>query len=280
MAKPKPLSPLQRLAQHDPEGRAEIANVACLCIATTQRSGSTMVSKEIGATRVMGAPSELVQGLLVNMRRGEDLPSVADWIEKGMTRDTGVFGLKIMVSQLPLLGAWITDSREATEILANEKTASQQLSEAALAFLRQSQKTVFLRLDREDSFAQAYSRLRARKSGLYHQFASGKTQGRHEAKAFSPEDMNITEICSELTQLLTEKDDLARFLPEGAADVQVLRYEKVVEQGPGYLDDIVAAFDGRIPAVETVGQKTTKIVDNEELDRAKTLFKQALWIDR
>lgn len=185
------------------------------CIASTPRSGSTLLSRTLEATQLAGVPMEYFNNSFMgawqrlNSGRTIHLESYLAELESRRTTSNGVFGIKAHWSQL--------------HSLANQ--AKVPLSTLAHATVGKC--TKFIQINRRDKLAQAISLHIANKIKVYHSdqlfLRNAENVAAFDAAAIS---VNIT-------RLFMDEANWSTYIKERGLDVMEVIYEDLVADHAG-----------------------------------------------
>jgi LPS sulfotransferase NodH len=236
-------------------------SVASYVLCGTPRSGSTLLCEMVAATGVAGRPNSYF--------RQEDVEAWADaWgvphprgiEDPGFDRDdlaamrregsagTGVFGLRLMWASVADAG------RHLGRALGTERDLAQSL-EAAFG------PTLFVHVSRNDKVAQAISRLRAERSGLWHLAADGSVlEGTTSPRPVAYDGARIAELVAELHS--DEAAWRAFFAERGIVPLRLV-YEEVTADPQAAVASILVALGLDPEPARRTPVKTAKLADEE-----------------
>ncbi|MFZ9201008.1 MAG: Stf0 family sulfotransferase [Opitutales bacterium] len=200
-------------AEHDARGGARAPSLR-YCIASTPRSGSTLLSRTLEATGLAGVPMEYLNpafiGGWVRLHRGQPVKLaqyLAD-IESRRTTANGVFGLKLHWAQVRYLAA--SGKQPVTDV-------------ARLAVGAHDR---FILINRRDKLSQAISLHIANHTKVYHsdQLALRETKTEPAFDAAS--------ISAHIARLFAEEADWRAYLrARGAPCIEVFYEDLVADHG-------------------------------------------------
>ncbi|MEM7345400.1 MAG: Stf0 family sulfotransferase [Chloroflexota bacterium] len=236
-------------------------------ICATPRSGTTLLCDLLADTGVVGRPDSFFRLASMHSWWAEHLGvSVAEWqgehafdqaylsaiLQEG-AGGTQVFGMRVMwrdfgnlVQRLDLLYPGLSSDRARFE--------------AAFGPMR------FVYLSREDKVAQAISRVKAERSGLWHIDADGKERERIKVGQTPTYDARV--IAEQVAAY--EQHDAAwlNWFTQQTINPVRITYEALADNPQATLAIILSAL-GLDPAIaETVKPKTAKLADNESREWA------------
>ncbi|WP_170317579.1 Stf0 family sulfotransferase [Paroceanicella profunda] len=233
-----------------------------MIILASQRCGSTLITEDIAATGRMGRPDE---HLLPLLRAAPDAP-LPDFFAQGMCDDC--FGAKVMIGQFEGFGAYLDAPRRALSLLDAGDRAG-----LAADFLsgieRRFDPVTWLWISRRDRFAQAYSRLRARATGVYHHRQSG---GPLRQRPPVTTEITPATLHEEMGRIAADDAFFARTVARcGIAPLHIV-YEDYLAEPEACFAAISrhAGLDLSRPAERAT--RTEKIVDTPELEAARAAF--------
>jgi LPS sulfotransferase NodH len=220
------------------------------CIASTPRSGSTLLSRTLEATGLAGVPMEYFNNSFMggwqrlNSGRGIQLQSYIAELESRRTTSNGVFGVKAHWSQLQLIA---NQSRQPfTNILQSTVGVC----------------TKFIQINRRDKLAQAISLHIANQIKVYHSdqlsLRSAENVATFDASAIS---VNIA-------RLFIEEASWSTYIKERGADAIEVIYEDLVADHAGTcrrVFDFLGLSDVDIPSPPTAKLATSETAEFRRL---------------
>ena len=180
------------------------------CIASTPRSGSTLLSRMLEETGIAGSPREYLNPLLmsawarINSARSIALPGYLAEMESRRTSPNGMFGIKIHWRHI--------------ETLRARKIAERTLDALLLRFDR------FIFIRRKDKIAQAVSYYIAESTGVFH---SDQQAWLGESGIGEPEYLP-DRILQNLADIVREERCWAEFFEEHGVDVLEVDHDQLV----------------------------------------------------
>jgi LPS sulfotransferase NodH len=233
-------------------------------IASTPRSGSTLLCDLLSGTGIAGQPHSYY-------RREDILDYAREWgvsspdaigdeafertyleaVRRAGAAQTGVFGLRLM---------WSTVTELSARLSAIHPNPLDDAARFELAF----GKPLYIHLSREDKVAQAVSLLKAKQSGLWHRAADGTERERSAPAAPLIYDADhLTGLVEEL-----ETDDAAwnGWFSRFGIEPLRLTYEGLAAAPQAVLARVLCALglDARIAA--SVEARTAKLADETSLE--------------
>jgi len=185
------------------------------CIASTPRSGSTLLSRTLEATRLAGVPMEYFNNSFMggwqrlNSGRGIQLPSYIAELESRRTTPNGIFGVKTHWSQL--------------QLIANQS----RLPFTGILQTAVGNCTKFIQINRRDKLAQSISLHIGNQTKVYHSdqmnLGSAENVATFDASAIS---VNIA-------RLFIEEASWSKYIKERGVDVIEVIYEDLVADHAG-----------------------------------------------
>lgn len=233
-------------------------------ILSTQRSGSTLLCKDMTSTSIMGNPDEHALKYLS--------PNKAfSWAELYETclDDSGNFGIKLMANYLD----------QALQLLNSELSFSKEASlESFIEYLQSSfDRVVVIYLTRDDYFEQALSRILAQKTNSWHDFGNGIQMNNGKTAAYKDvqtqrlsaiDELTIGDVNRHINGIIQENRMLAKLykdLSDSLADKYQTNYNQVVYSSGTFL----SAVSGR-PV--HVNRNMKKVSDEESVRIAKEKY--------
>ncbi|WP_118133286.1 Stf0 family sulfotransferase [Oceanicella sp. SM1341] len=253
---------LGRLADAPPPGPLPDGTRAVIILAS-QRCGSTLISEDVEATGRMGLPKEHMLPLM----RAEPEAELPELFPRGLQE--GCFGMKLMTGQLAALGAYLDTPARARALLDQDDRA--QLAVDCVNGLRVRFASVtWLSISRRDRFAQAYSRLRARATGIYHRRESGPQRRR------PPQTVEITPqtLHDELTRIAADDALFAELCARTGIRPLHTVYEDYLAAPDRHFAAIAAHAGLELARPAARERRTEKIVASPELEAARAAYEQ------
>lgn len=242
---------------------------AITIVVATQRSGSTLLCRDIESLGGMGAPREYFLEILgKNAREGLTERDVVDLIRKGeRPDDPGIGAVKLMVNYAPKIDAMITGGPQVNPIRALEN-----ITAWAHANFRHVNLVV---LKRENPLDQAISRAVARLTDVWHK-NEGAEKGTGD-KEIAPKALNLA-ILEALPRVLRENDVIREFARRNAGHCAFIGYETLASDVERSSKIIIehARANGLTPRKEVAERVLRKIIDDQQSSRIKAGLKQFL----
>lgn len=246
-----------------------------LVILTTQRSGSTMLCEDITSLRILGSPNEHFDYML-NKSKGKNREELlGDFKSRGNVFNSDFYSIKLMYSDLPKFGYWVSDRVKQYGNPINDEI----FREISIRFfLEKFENATFIYLKRTNKFEQALSHYRAMKTSKWHMW-NMKTDQPHKSHSPNEEDQLLNNIDVELFDDLYDfscKSDreLELILKKLGIDYLPLVYEEIKNDYPNYLLDISAKAGVKINIDSLDGRKIQKITSNDFVVKFKNSLRK------
>ena len=238
---------------------------ALTLVLATQRSGSTLLCRDIESLGGLGRPRESFLGLAEQAEReavSED--DVLERIARGaMESDPGIGAVKMMVGQAPAVNAAIHGGRQR-----NQQVALQSVVEWALGRFER----IFMVILVRNALDQAISWVVASSTGLFHatDFADNRAAF---AADLAPEDVNPL-ILAQLQRFLAQRRVLTLIGEKYADRALVLSYHELTRQTERTTDRLIAyaRSQGFAPQRTSVNRTMMKVIDDDLSDRLRESF--------
>ena len=234
--------------------------VASYMICATPRSGSTLLCRTLDATGVAGRPHSFFRPADVEEWADAWGVSRADGIESADfdrrflaaalregSAGTGVFGLRLMWDHLP------EATRRLARALGREYDPAALLSEAFGPPL-------WIHLSRQDKVAQAVSRLRAERTGLWHRAADGTVL--EELPPVGPLDYDARRLAEIESELHHDEQAWQAFFSARAVLPLRLTYEEMAADPRSAAASILKALGLDPSAAAQVTAPTSRLADD------------------
>lgn len=204
-----------------------------IVILSTQRSGSTLVCKDLAGTSVLGNPDEhfldLVYTSSSTRKSSKELDKL---IEQRGRSPNGVVSIKVMANYLNLVNK-----------LYYPHASPPQNDNKYLYFYKSVRGAYFIRVIRNDLVAQSVSRIMAQKTGIYHKTSKSKielkpgyTDSNSRNESFPYDRLEITK---EINNIKSENRILDYFVKSNKIETKCLQYE-IFAKSNSYLYEISA----------------------------------------
>lgn len=254
--------------------RALIAQRNALVILGVQRSGNTLLSRDIASLGVLGSPAELLLKAEAAQRgRGARL---AHFAAAGAAPGGDTFAVTLMVNYIERFGAWL---RPAWRALAPGQPPRRALEDAALRFFQDRfDRTTFITLRRDPLWEAAYSHWRVSVTGQYH-LELGKVRygGRKVAwRDGDPIIPNPAEIVRYATKIAADHARIDAALARNDIVPLALNYREVVGCFPHYLGRVLAAAGKPETALASARREMEKLTPDVEIEAARTAIQEYL----
>ena len=238
---------------------------ALTLVLATQRSGSTLLCRDIESLGGLGGPREYFLGLAEEAEHGsvsED--DVLERIARGATEsDPRIGAVKMMVGQAPAVDAMIRGGRRR-----GQRVALQHVVEWAFERFER----VFMVILVRNALDQAISFVVASSTGFFH--ASDVADIRAASAAeLVPEDLNPL-ILAQLQRFLAQRRVLTLIGEEYADRALMLSYDELTRQMERTTNRLVAhaRAQGFAPHRTSVTRTMMKVIDEDVSDRLRESF--------
>ncbi|MBI1173620.1 hypothetical protein GC209_19715 [bacterium] len=223
----------------------------------TQRSGSTLLCQDIGSIGGLGRPHEHFLPIFQALRQPGPPPSGEDVLKTIVAAgqdpdDTGVFGVKIMLSY----------AETVCRLLGLEDTAADPLDTIAAWAQTNHEAAALLVLERGSVVDQALSRTHATRTGIWHRRKDGLTRGGQHEPGMDEEAFHRRTL-AEMSAIVNERNRLARFCARQRESLCRIRYEDLAAD-PEVVQARIADYAearGLHPRRSAVTRNLTKLID-------------------
>jgi Stf0 sulfotransferase len=238
---------------------------ALTLVLATQRSGSTLLCRDIEGLGGLGDPRESFLGLAEQAEResvSED--DVLERIARGATEsDPGIGAVKMMVGQALTVDAVIRGGRPRGQLVALRHVVEWAIGRFERVFM-----VILVR----NALDQAISHVVASSTGLFH--ASDVADIRAASAAdLVPEELNPL-ILAQLQRFLGQRRVLTRIGEEHADRALMLSYDELTRQTERTADRLVghARAQGFAPHCTSVTRTMMKVIDEDISNRLRESF--------
>jgi LPS sulfotransferase NodH len=237
---------------------------ALTLVLATQRSGSTLLCRDIESIGGLGRPRESFLGLAEQAEHesvSED--EVLDRIARGATEsDPRIGAVKMMVGQAPAVDAVIRGGRRRPQLVALQHVVEWALERFDRVFM-----VILVR----NALDQAISHAVASSTGLFH--VTDVADIRASAADLVPEDLNPL-ILAQLQRFLAQRRVLTLICEEYADRALMLSYDELARQTDRSTDRLVAhaKAQGFTPRRTSVSRTMMKVIDEDLSDRLRKSF--------
>jgi LPS sulfotransferase NodH len=246
---------------------------ALTLVLATQRSGSTLLCRDIESLGGLGGPREYFLDLVE--RAEHESVSEADVLERiahGVTQsDPNVGAVKMMVGQAQVIDAAIRGGRQRTSMISMRNVVEWAVERFERVFL-----VILVR----NALDQAISHVVASSTGLFH--ATDAEAIRAAAAAdLVPEDVNPL-ILAQLQRFLGQRRVLTQIGDEYADRALMLSYDELTRQTEHTTDRLIAhaRAQGFAPQRSSVTRTMIKVIDDDLSDRLRESFLAYLATER
>jgi LPS sulfotransferase NodH len=237
---------------------------ALTLVLATQRSGSTLLCRDIESLGGLGGPRESFLGLAEQAEHesvSED--DILERIARGATEsDPRIGAVKMMVGQAPTVDAAIRGGRRRGQLVALQHVVDWALERFERVFM-----VILVR----NALDQAISFVVASSTGLFH--AGDVADRAGSAADLVPEDLNPL-ILAQLQRFLAQRRVLTLIGEEYADRALMLSYAELTRQTERTTDRLVAhaRAQGFAPQRTSVTRTMTKVIDDNVSDRLRESF--------
>ncbi|MAP93930.1 MAG: hypothetical protein CMK07_03170 [Ponticaulis sp.] len=258
---------LTALAEASPE--TDFKHLDCFVLLSTQRTGSTLVCKDLESTGAFGVPGEHLLWLTRMFNKRGAVPTMDEFLSRGRSGSGNMFAINIMANQLIYLGAWLASPEEALPLI-NTPRGSRKLAISALQKLSPLFGATYLvSLKRDDIFATTFSRLKARATQDYHRADSGPDTGPKDSPSL---EFSTFEILQEMTSIERSYIMNADALELATVGHMAISYDDAAENFPDYLKPVMQHCN-LDPALSSRAKRSLKkVVSGTELKDQKDSF--------
>jgi len=232
-------------------------------ILATQRSGSTMLCKDVHSLEVLGSPDEHFWPLLQKHdpnKTGEDF--LQSFLINGNTTNSDYYSIKLMYDYLHKFGFWVSD-----RTLPFDQNTEYYRKYAINFFLENFDDVKFVYLTRKNKFEQALSHYRAVKTSVFHLVDNKEirnvniTNPMNENQLLESIDVNLFDRL--YNKATNEDQKLKELIDEMGIKYVELVYEEIRNDYPHYLYEMAKKM--RIPLDESKykERKIKKIVSDD-----------------
>ena len=238
---------------------------AATFVIATQRSGSTLLSRDIESLGGLGGPGEYFLKLLKDKTKTATEADVLACIEKGVRDDAPEVGaIKLMINYAPKVDALI---RNAPPVDLN--AALQNVMGWANA---RFDHVTWIILIRDDLLEQVISRSVSQMTGVWHRDASQSDP--HEDMQLQRWQLNLR-ILENMHRAAIEQRALKRLAKTNSARCLVLKYADMCDDPLGSAEKIAkhAAQNGMQAKSTVPVRNLAKVIDQDKVDEIKKNFK-------
>lgn len=243
-------------------------------VLSTQRSGSTLLCRDIASLEKLGTPDEHFLELL--SERTVDENSFSRLIAKGNPNGTDYYAINLMYNYLHTFGAWVM-----TGNINSKRGSIEDRRRAALQFfVDRFDHVVFVAVERKNLFDQALSRYRSQKTNVFHVTNTGKIisgfskERCREADVIREFDFEcFWNICSEL---VNERRNFSTLIENCGLHFIRLDYATIVDNFPDYLNEIIDSAGIGPLSITRSERALKKIVSKDFYDAARHAFLKRL----
>jgi len=247
-----------------------------LVILSTQRSGSTMLCKDIESLKVLGTPDEHFWPVLQkdDSKSGEELLNY--FISNGNLTNSNYYAVKLMYDYLHLFGFWVSDRKESLD----DPNNIEKYREYGITFFKKMfNNVIYIYLRRENKFEQALSHYRAIKTNVFHIIDNVPIKSFYENYLSENEildNIDINLFNRLYNRACNEDKALQELIDRLNIDYLPLVYEKIKNDYPNYLADIInrAGITIDLESLKNNGRKTVKIISNNFIEEFKKRLSQ------
>lgn len=242
---------------------------AITLVLASQRSGSTLLCRDIESLGGMGAPREhFLEILGNNARAGLSEAEVLDCIALGVTKEApGIGAVKLMVNYAPKIDAYISGGNQ----VAPYKAVQNIIDWAQGRF----DKVNMVALVRSNALEQSISRAVASVTDIWHRNEAA-VQGRDPyAEAKLPTKAVNMAILDALPSVIRQAEVIRRIARENADICQLIEYEHLAASAEetSALITAHARKAGFAPRGEVASRSLRKLIDEDKTATIKADFK-------
>lgn len=228
-------------------------------ILSTQRSGSTLLCRDMASTQVMGTPDEH----MIKMLSGKDTDM--DALYSRCSDDKGNFGLKLMANYLDEACMSLTEG------------VSSDFSAVIDLFSKKYDEVVVIYITRDDYFDQALSRIMAKKTNSWHDFGKGfvANTGKcsdykeiNNQRSYVADNVLMADINQNILSIFKENEKLAEIFEQITADnvsKYQTNYNEVVYSSEQLLTNV---YGGQVKVIRNM----KKVTDVKDVMKAKKKY--------
>jgi len=248
-----------------------------LMILSTQRSGSTLLCRDIAGLNSIGSPDEYFLPLLASKK--SDSARIDKFLRSGNKFNSDYYAINLMYNYLHQFGAWVATGK----FNCGGRNRKSDALYAIDFFNNNFDNKIFVYIERTSLFDQALSRYRSHKSNVFHLTSSSKIISGFSGNSYTEkeiiEQFDFKEFMEYCNLLLIEKRNCARIVTESEVDWIHLKYEEVVNNYPDYLRKITnaAGFENITLVNKTRGLK--KVISQEFYDQIKERFNKEIGLE-
>lgn len=198
-----------------------------IIIMSTQRSGSTMVCKDLKQTGVLGNPGEHFLSWCQKFENRHLLDwsiELSNVLKKSSTQN-GVSCIKVMANYVARIGSIFLDIQ------------SFQSKNSIDTFFEDYKGCVWIRVYRQDKIRQAISRVIARKTKVYHSFSDKLTEDYSQKLTY-----NFNDIQEEIINIQNEEKVWDSFIDKNSINPYLIIYEDVIDN-TDYINDLLGKLN-------------------------------------
>ncbi|GHF18523.1 hypothetical protein GCM10017044_11310 [Kordiimonas sediminis] len=243
-----------------------------IILCATQRCGSTIVVEDLRNTELLGMPQEAFIPWSPS-REGVDFSERLQRIQERDATDNGVFSVKVMARQLPVIEKCLALSPMPV------RDDVPDISDKVFPYVSSAFKdATFVWIRRRDTIRQAISRVMARQTGVNHavgdkndEHFAGKVLKGYSQKYNQNADYRQNAIRGAMKQIQKEELVWQRFFRDWDIKPIMVDYEQYVDTWEEKVREIAAAVDVTLPT-ELKQRKLVKLSNavNDEWFRRYT----------
>lgn len=269
---------IAKLLEADPD-LSQLADLELTCVISTQRSGSTMLARDLSSMTVFGTVDEHFTWLMNQIQANGRVPELQEVLKAGFVAPDK-FGLKIMVNQFAYFGAYIHAPASVEDMRKKDENIHKILSGYFFSsFFKKFRKSNLIFLSRQELFAQSLSRLQARATGLYHDQTNGNRIELKPDSTVPSGGLSFALAINKEIQLIAEEEAEARkMFQQTGANVFELSYQKVAKNYPDYLYEILDHFGIERSRAAQPARITKKVINDQTLRSAQARYLEAIGV--
>jgi len=238
---------------------------ALTLVLATQRSGSTLLCRDIESLGGLGGPREYFLDLVEHAQHESvSEVDVLERIARGVTdSDPGIGAVKMMVGQAPVVDAAIRGGRQRGPLVALPRIVE-------WAFERFER--VFMVILVRNAMDQAISHVVASSTGIFHATDVAEVQAATAADLV-PADLNPL-ILAQLRRFLVQRGVLTQIGEEYADRALMLSYDELTRRTEQTADRLIvhARTQGFMPRRTSITRTMMKVIDEDLSDRLRQSF--------
>lgn len=257
---------------HPMEGTADqlrslIPQRNALLILGVQRTGTTLLAKDIASLGFMGTPGEHVLKV-ISGDMTDDL-RWASFAALGAQSGGGTFAVTLMMNYLSLFGKWLDPNLPGGQTEAAQQTVYDD--RAMRFFLDRLDTTTVVTLHRAALWEVAYSTWRVSVTNQYHAIGSDIQLGARKVtwRASDPIPIDPPAILLCLNMIIRSYQQIDALLARHGITPVRLTYDEVVGEFPSYLRRVMISAGYGDRDENTASRQMTKLVDPDKLAKAK-----------